>query len=924
MADENPRDGDSLESGFYGRYKLIEKIAAGGMAEVYKAKVEMFGGVEKIVVIKRILPQFNGDLEFMKMFEDEAKISSGLQHANLVHVFDFGRIDGSYYLAMDYVEGADLQSVLRECHFRRIPIPMELSVLLVSEMLRGLDYAHRKIDPSTGKKMGIVHRDISPANIMISYDGNVKLMDFGIAKAKSKSSTTQIGTLKGKYSYMSPEQAKGEDVDFRSDIFSCGIICYELVTGVRPFRGKSELEILERVKAARYDPPKAVNPHIPQRLSDIIDTALQQDREKRFQETGAFCDKLTAVLSEFDNRPDSGSLTKFLRKVFAEDGKKNRTDLSAIMEKAVEGKPAPAKAGGTERNVPASGAGERSVSSDRIGPSHGAQVSVVEDEDEADAEIAANDDLPPIDFAVACMRFAAPEDDDGEQRVRQFVAEVETEVVNRGGRVERRTAAGMIAYFDTDESQVDHRLRALETARKVADLGRRPGSELQLTVGVCAGVVRRDVTQASVKALAMAIKRSERLAARADGVGVLVDEEISQHAGEGFVMRRVGESDGMPAFAPIRAAKREADRPTRPSRGGSGTIGRDEERRALVAKLDEVIAGQGARAVALTGPVGIGKSHLVHDVVRSAAGKGASVFIGRCVAAGRHVSFSVYQDLMRDILGLPDGAGKEATTQRLERVISELNLAPSLPQVLKPLYAGARQVTTDEIARMGAALRDILAALSARSKALVLVVEDLHWGDDPSKAVTAALVDYLRRERVLVVVTQRSDVKDQWLAQRRAVEKIELGPLSKEAILRIAMDRLQLPQLSEELGEHLVQRARGNPFYLLETVRNLSEKGLGGSAVATNRQTLTATEMYSPIVAKPKVLSDRQQQRVNAVKSAVAPQIRGFADDFRRAGAFIQPTVHAFLDWIVGLFGLAKKVKKSYDPKTAESLTKDE
>jgi len=918
MANERP---GADESGFYGRYQLVEKIAAGGMAEVFKARYETFGGIEKIVVVKRILPQFNNDPEFMKMFEDEAKISSGLQHTNLVQVFDYGIIDGSYYLAMEYIEGADLQSVLRECHFRRIPIPMELSVLLVAEVLRGLDYAHRKIDPSTGQSMGIVHRDISPANIMIGYGGNVKVMDFGIAKAKTKSSTTQIGTLKGKYSYMSPEQARGEDVDFRSDIFSCGIICYELVTGVRPFRGKSELEILERVKAARYDPPKAVNPHIPQRLSDIIDTALQQDREKRFPETAIYCDKLTAVLSEFDNRPDSGALAKFLRKVFAEDGKKNRTDLSALMEKAVESKgpaiPAKSASGKTER-VPSESLARKS--SDRIGPA----ASVTAEEDEEDP-IEASEDLPPIDFAVACVRFASPDDDDGEQRVREFVAAVENEVTNRGGRVERRTEAGLIAYFDTDDSQVDHRLRALETARRVADLGRRPGSELQLTVGVCAGVVRRDVTQASVKALSNAIKRSERLASRADGVGVLVDEEVSQHAGEGFVMRRVGESDGMPAFAPIRAAKREADRPTRPSRsGGVGTVGRDAERKQLIGRLDEVIAGQGARAVALTGAVGIGKSHLVHDVVRSAASKGASVFIGRCVAAGRHVAFSVYQDLMRDILGLPDGAGKEATTQRLERVITELNLAPSLPQVLKPLYAGAKQVTNDEVARMGAALRDILAALSAGSKALVLVVEDLHWGDDPSKAVTAALVDYLRRERVMVIVTQRSDVKDQWLAQRRAVERVELGPLDDESILRIAMDRLQLPQLSKELGDHLVQRARGNPFYLLETVRNLSEKGLGGSAVATNRQTLTATDMYSPIIAKPKVLSDRQQQRVDRVKSAVAPQIRGFADDFRKVGGAVQPVVEGFLNWIVSLFGLAKKVKKSYDPKTAESLTKDE
>ena len=157
-----------MESVFYGRYELLEKIAAGGMAEVFKAKYQGFGGLEKTVVVKRILPQYSGDREFVRMFVDEAKIAVALSHINLVQTFDFGQADGDYYLAMEFVDGPDLQTVLRECHYRRIPIPMELSVYLASEILRGLDYAHRRHDPSTNRPLNIVHRDISPANILIT------------------------------------------------------------------------------------------------------------------------------------------------------------------------------------------------------------------------------------------------------------------------------------------------------------------------------------------------------------------------------------------------------------------------------------------------------------------------------------------------------------------------------------------------------------------------------------------------------------------------------------------------------------------------------------------------------------------------------------------------------------------------------------
>ncbi len=901
------------KSAFLGRYQLVEKIATGGMAEVFKAKYETFGGIEKVVIVKRILPQFTGDEEFTRMFSDEARVSMALSHVNLVQTFDFGQVDGEYFIVMEYIEGADLLSVLRECHFKRIPIPMELSVFVVAEVLRGLDYAHRRIDPATGKPMNIVHRDISPANVMISHIGNVKLMDFGIAKSKSKQSRTQIGTLKGKYSYMSPQQARGEEVDFRSDIFSCGIILYELVTGVRPFRGKNDLEILEKVKAAQHEPPRKVNPHVPRALEEVIETALAREPERRFQETGQFCDRLGAVLvsmreSESDIRPDSTALARFMQSVFPREPETTSTatgsplPAGSLAQRALQ-----AKSGPPETPPRARGGAAR--------PPAASDLDSTESAGEAEAA---------LDLAVAAFRFAAPGGREGEQALRQFLAQVEDECVNRGGRVEQRTDASLIAYFDADGAEVDHRIRAVETARRVVDLARDGEGDLRVTSGVCAGTVSRGVTQASVKTLAQVMRLAERLAQRAEGVGVLVDEATSKSIVDGYVLRRVADADGSVAFAPIRSAK-PLDRPSAKHRALIGTVGRDAEMRRLSGALEAVAGGAGARAVALTGTAGIGKSHLVHEILRQAAGRKASVVIGRCVAAGRQVAFSVFQDLLRDLLGLPDGAGREAISTRLERQIAELNLAPSLPATLKPLYGGARAISADQLTAIARGLHELLSAMATGGRLLVLVIEDVHWADEPTRRVVGEVIDRLKQERLLVMVTARSDVGDGWLKARRGMEEIPLGPLDDASVLKIAMERMQLATLSKELADHLRLRARGNPLYLLETVRTLTEKGIGGApGVSTHRQNLVGSQMYSPVIRKPQVLSERQQERLDRARAAVAPQIRGFADDFRRLSAWIRPIVTGMLDGIVRLFRFARKVKRDYDPKTADSLTRDE
>ena len=216
----------------YGKYQLLDLLARGGMAEVFKAKSHGVEGFEKILVIKRILPELSRNPQFVEMFINEAKIAVTLSHANIVQVFDLGRADETYFIAMEYVPGYDLGTVLRWERKLGQRLPQELAVYMLSELAKGLDYAHRRRD-SELRPLGIVHRDVSPENVLLSYEGEVKLTDFGIAR--SRASVHGLRDLPpGKFAYLAPEQARGEDVDARADLFALGAVLYEALTGVRP------------------------------------------------------------------------------------------------------------------------------------------------------------------------------------------------------------------------------------------------------------------------------------------------------------------------------------------------------------------------------------------------------------------------------------------------------------------------------------------------------------------------------------------------------------------------------------------------------------------------------------------------------------------------------------------------------------------
>jgi serine/threonine protein kinase len=265
------------------RYRITERVAAGGMAEVFRGVAESLQGFKKNIAIKRILPSLTKNKKFVAMFLDEARLSLSLQHANVVQVFDIGHSEDTYFIVMEYVDGVDLKGLMewRRRINRRIPVAHTLYIVM--EICKGLSYAHDLVNPETGKPLGIVHRDISPPNVLMSKQGEVKVVDFGLAKATSQIETTDPGVVKGKMSYLSPEAARGEEVDMRADIFAVGILLYELLTGKRLFYGETDYQTVELVRNAKIPPLKPQNPQVEPELEDIVRKALAKRKEDRFQ-----------------------------------------------------------------------------------------------------------------------------------------------------------------------------------------------------------------------------------------------------------------------------------------------------------------------------------------------------------------------------------------------------------------------------------------------------------------------------------------------------------------------------------------------------------------------------------------------------------------------------------------------------------------
>jgi serine/threonine-protein kinase len=294
----------------FGNFTLLERISHGGMAEVFRAKSFGEAGFEREVALKVLLPSMANDQEFVNMLIDEAKIAGQLNHANIAQIFDLGVTDKRYYIVQEYVKGQDLRAILKFKHENKSHLDIAKACYIALKVCEGLHYAHNKEDPS-GRPLNLVHRDISPHNILISDEGEVKIIDFGIAKAEGRATQTMAGLVKGKFAYMSPEQIRGLPVDHRSDVFATGILLHEMLTTRALFRRSSEFETLKRARSAMAEPPSRINPLVPPPLDKIVLKALARHVDDRYQSAQEFRDALWSFAREhsaFDLDETTGDL----------------------------------------------------------------------------------------------------------------------------------------------------------------------------------------------------------------------------------------------------------------------------------------------------------------------------------------------------------------------------------------------------------------------------------------------------------------------------------------------------------------------------------------------------------------------------------------------------------------------------------------
>jgi serine/threonine protein kinase len=310
----------------FGKYTLLDRIAVGGMAEIFLARQAGLEGFEKTIVIKRIRPHLSSVGSFVRMFLNEAKLAAQLNHPNIVQIYDLGRITESYFIAMEYIFGRDMRRVIPKADALGIPFPMVYALKIASSVCEGLYYAHQKTD-LYGNPLNIVHRDVTPENIFVSFDGTVKILDFGIAKAANQVDQTKNGEIKGKLSYMSPEQCLGRPLDHRSDIFSLGVVLYEWITGFKLFTGDSEVAILKSITDGKIYAPSYFKSDIPEEVEAILMRALEKDRDKRYQSAWEMQYDIDQFLTRYEFTPSNIHLSNFLKQLFADELEQEKARL---------------------------------------------------------------------------------------------------------------------------------------------------------------------------------------------------------------------------------------------------------------------------------------------------------------------------------------------------------------------------------------------------------------------------------------------------------------------------------------------------------------------------------------------------------------------------------------------------------------------
>ncbi|MCP4804716.1 MAG: protein kinase [Proteobacteria bacterium] len=791
----------------FGKYQLLERIATGGMAEVFLARSFGVEGFEKRLVIKRILPQLARSPHFIKLFVREAKISALLNHPNVVSVFELGRVDADHYIAMEHIHGRDLTRAVRRRRAKGMGLPLPVAVYVAAGIARGLAFAHGYVD-AEGRCEPIVHRDVSPHNVLLSFQGEVKLVDFGIARLMNELEAEPTGQPGGgKFAYMSPEQACGERIDHRSDIFSCGIVLYELLVNHRLFQDPDPQEKLRQVREAIVPDPRIEVPEIPERLWEILRKALARDPDDRYDDALLLEEDLRAFLFEAGHRVDSAALGAFLRDLFADE---LGPDPSAALLQKLANELIRAEASldhtHTEHTASESTHSTR-TGSRRIGEKKAVAVLV--------AEIVGLTD--------------ASEVIEPEEVVRQQDAVMRS--VHRtserfGGWVDEPRHDMITLLFGIPRAHEDDLDRAISCALdllKAVERLRRRGQAVELAIGIHKGEVALSgtVEEPSYIPRGNVVKLARRLASLAEPGEIRVSDLVASQAGDrwrfelGPQVRMKGRREELATF--LFAGRR------RNARGGPGGrwIRRGDELETLAVAVTGLAEGRGG-VLSISGDAGTGKTRLVRELREQAQRARVPCFLSRCYPYQNERPLAPFRDVVAAVLGIEPDDPAELIRTRLQS-LSELGISAADIATLGEFFAlqreGRLQPTREDIYGAGAAFVQGV----ARQRPALMVLEDLQYMQAFERGLLGHVIRASAGLRILWILTWRG---------RRApaelpgpTEEIVLGTLDAHARAQLAADVLAARGVEEDLQAFIDQHATGNPLYVVELVKALQKKG---------------------------------------------------------------------------------------------------
>ncbi len=835
----------------FGKYQLIEKIATGGMAEVYKAKSYGVAGFEKLLVIKKILPHLSRNPEFVKMFINEAKIAVSLNHANVVQVYDLGVVDKDYYMAMEFIHGHDLMRVIKVGRKTRRFLPIPTGVHIISEVARGLDYAHTLCDPG-GRPLNVVHQDVSPHNILISYEGDVKLVDFGIARVGEVAEEEAGKMAGGKFAYMAPEQAHGSGVDARSDIFAAGIILYELITGQRLYAGKDRKEKMRMVRNAEIPPPRAVNPEIPARLEEILLKTLAPDPDDRYQRSREFQEDLLSFLYDVGMRVARADVAGFMKEIFSEEYQ--RAAAGSVINRIVQ------DLGELEKGVTAD-APDLAVEDSEVG-AKGALTS---------------GEWATVDLSMSGLSGSGGASElstnltQGERRQVEVLAVEVTGLTDIADRVGEeallrlnfsflkslasliRKYRGTITRLDSDRMMVMWGLTRTSSkdlelcVRCASDLRRlsekfaeAKGESVHLSMGVHRGSVivgsaatrgrrRRGAKSRSYTPWGDTVKMARRLCEAAGLDEVLVSERVfgllSEH-GEFDPMASLDVKWAAGVIQPFRLRRLRG----RGERGAAGRwVKRGDEFDRLKAVIGRVAAGR-VGVLSVEGEAGSGKARFVREIREITRDRDISFYTGRGTFYAREVPFLPFREILEQVCGFEEKDDDDARREKLLR-LAELHLDPIDIHIAGQLYelefpdSNLRYLSGDQLRDgMFEATRKVFAGLS-KDKFVVLAMENFHHVDHYSRDLIRHLARTLPDRKLLIVVTQPPDV-DMPFDEETPLERLAVPPMARSEVEDFVVELLGVPDAPAELLDLVVASSGGNALFVKEIVGQLRRQGL--------------------------------------------------------------------------------------------------